>query len=98
MAAYYSLLLLLLFVRTDQKFCHPPPQKNGHGYMNEKRKDISRAIKSLSRLRESGEAVTVTEAAEFLGVTRSAVSQLLTSGLLDTVTLAPIPAYSLESP
>jgi hypothetical protein len=55
------------------------------------KKTIQKALGVIEDGRVSGDLVTVTEAAALLGVTRSAVSQLATAGLVETLTPAPIP-------
>ena len=59
--------------------------------MEKDRRAINRAMKTIETLRESGAVINIAEAAQLLNVTRPAASQLITAGLIDAVTPAPIP-------
>ena len=56
--------------------------------LKDARTAIIQAKATLAELRESGEIITVTEAAEMLGVSQPTASQLVKRGLLE----APLPA------
>jgi len=56
----------------------------------DKRK-INRAIETITEAVNEGDLMSITEAAELLGVVRPFASDLVKRGLLDAVTPAPIP-------
>ncbi|MCL2654926.1 MAG: hypothetical protein FWD65_04405 [Coriobacteriia bacterium] len=58
--------------------------------MNERTK-IAKAAQTLIEALEGGNVVSITDAADLLGVARPVASDLVKRGLLDAVTPAPIP-------